>query len=99
MFFAGWHCAKRKVYFVTMTGNLRTRRIQFVTAIVMILCAAVLLVSTATSHGVFAAFVLFFPVFLFGLLELPWVQRAPLYADAALLPHAPILCTLFQRPP
>ena len=66
----------------------------------MMLFLATLIVSAASTHGVyFFACVLFFPVFLFGLLELPWLQRAPLYADAALLPLAPILSTLFQRPP
>ena len=99
MIFARWDCAKRKVYFVTMTGDLRTRRIQVLTAIVMMLCVATLIVSPAATHCAFFACVLFFPVFLFGLLELPWLQRAPLYADAALLPVAPILSTLFQRPP
>lgn len=82
-----------------MTGRLRTRQIQVVTAIVLMLCVAALLVQAATSHVVFAVGVLFFPVFLFGLLELPWFQRVPLYADAALLPQPPILSTLFQRPP
>lgn len=69
------------------------------TAIVTMLCVATFLVHAAASHVVFAAGVLFFPVFLFGLLELPWLQRAPLYADAALLPQPPILSALFQRPP
>jgi len=82
-----------------MTGRLRTRRIQFVTAIVTLLCVAALLVQATTSHIVYAVGVLFFPVFLFGLLELPWFQRAPLYADAAFLPQPPLLSTLFQRPP
>jgi hypothetical protein len=82
-----------------MTGHLRARRIQVLTAIVVMLWVAMLIASAAATHCVYAACVLFFPVFLFGLLELPWLQRAPLYMDAALLPVAPILNTLFQRPP
>ena len=99
MFFVWVALCKRKVYFVIMTGRLRTRRIQVLTAIVMMLCLTTLIVSPAATHGVFVACVLFFPVFLFGLLDLPWLQRATFYADAALLPLAPILSTLFQRPP
>lgn len=99
MIFAGRDCAKRKVYFVTMTGDLRTRRIQLLAAIVMMLCVATLIVSAGATSCVFFACVLFFPVFLFSLLELPWLQRAPFYADAALLPAAPVRSTLFQRPP
>jgi hypothetical protein len=75
------------------------RRVRVVIAVLMMICLLAVLVPQAGSHGTFLAYVLFFPVFLFGLLDLPWLQLAPVYADSALLPQAPVLSALFQRPP
>lgn len=75
------------------------RRIQLLTAVLVLLCVVAFLASNATSHRSPAAFVLLFPVFLFGLLDLPWCLRASVYADAVLLLQAPIVGPLFQRPP
>ena len=90
---------KRTVYFVTMSSYSQTRRFQTVAAIVILLCVVVLVAAQLGSHGVFEACVLFFPVFMFGLLDLPWLLRASVYADAALLPVTPVPSKLFQRPP
>jgi hypothetical protein len=80
-------------------GSQQARRIQLVTAVVVLLCVLAFLASNATSHRSPAALVLFFPVFLFGLLDLPWCLRVSEYADAVLLLQAPVVGPLFQRPP
>jgi membrane associated rhomboid family serine protease len=75
------------------------RRLQVFTAIVMMLCLLALVVSPVASHGVFFASVLFFPVFLFGLLDLGEVFRDLAPGDDERLSPAPVLDALFQRPP
>jgi hypothetical protein len=81
-----------------MRGFQRTRRFQVVAAIAMLICVLALLVPHGASHGLFIAGVLFFPVFLFGLLDPPqWLQVVCI--EGASLPTAPGRSTLFQRPP
>ena len=72
---------------------------RIVIAIAMLLSLLVLLVPHAASHGSLLAWVLFCPVFLFGLLGLPWLLPVAIYAEEGLLPQAPLLSALFQRPP
>jgi hypothetical protein len=80
-------------------GLLQTRRLQVITAIVMMVCFLALLIPHSGSSGPFVACVLFFPVFLFGLLDLQQMFRNVVRADETLLPQAPVLSALFQRPP
>jgi hypothetical protein len=82
-----------------MRGSQQTRQFQVITAIVMMVCFLALLVPHAVGHGPFIACVLFFPVFLFGLLDLQQLLRNAVRADESFLPQAPLLSTLFQRPP
>jgi hypothetical protein len=82
-----------------MRGLQQTRRLQVITAIVMMVCFVALLVPHAGSDGPFVACVLFFPVFLFGLLDLQQLLRNVVCADETYLPQAPVLSALFQRPP
>ena len=65
----------------------------------MMICLLAVLVPHTGSHASLLAGVLFFPVFLFGLLDLPWLPQIMLYADLAVLPRTPVLRPLFQRPP
>jgi hypothetical protein len=79
-------------------GLQRTRRFQVVAAIALLICVLALLVPHSASHGLSIAGVLFFPVFLFGLLDPPhWLRIV--YADGASLPKTPVRGALFQRPP
>jgi hypothetical protein len=79
-------------------GFQRTRRFQVVAAIAMLICVLAVLVSHSAGHGFFIAGVLFFPVFLFGLLDPPqWLRFE--YSEGVLLPSAPVCSALFQRPP
>jgi hypothetical protein len=82
-----------------MRGQVQTRHLQIFIAVVMMICFLALLTPHAGSHGTFVAFVLFFPVFLFGLLDLPQMLRGVACRDEVLLPRAPVLSALFQRPP
>jgi hypothetical protein len=82
-----------------MKSLLQMRRLQIFTAIVMVICFLALLVPHAGSHGSFVACVLFFPVFLFGLLDLPQMLRGMARPEEAVLPQAPVRSALFQRPP
>jgi len=82
-----------------MRELLQARRVRIVIAIAMLLSLLVLLVPHAASQGYLLAWVLFCPVFLFGLLGLPWFVRVAIYAEEGLLPQAPVLNALFQRPP
>jgi len=75
------------------------RRLQVITAVVMMVCLLALLIPHVGSHGPVVACVLFFPVFLFGLLDLQQVMRNAVRADETFLPQAPVLSALFQRPP
>lgn len=75
------------------------RRFQIFTAIVMMICFLALLAPHAGSHGTLVACVLFFPMFLFGLLDLPQLLRAMAGAEEAILPYAPLVSPLVQRPP
>jgi hypothetical protein len=75
------------------------RRWRIVTAVVMLICFVALVVSHAASSGPLLACVLFFPVFLFGLLDPPQCLRLAMRVDEAALPNAPVLSALFQRPP
>ena len=81
-----------------MRGLQQTRRLQVITAIVMMVCFVALLVPHAGSDGPFVACVLFFPVFLFGLLDPPQWLRV-VYTERASLPTLPVRSALFQRPP
>jgi hypothetical protein len=82
-----------------MRGLLQTRRLQVITAIVMMICFLALLIPHTGSNGPVVACVLFFPVFLFGLLDLQQLLRNAVRADETYLPPAPVLSELFQRPP
>jgi predicted MFS family arabinose efflux permease len=82
-----------------MTGLLQDRRFRIFTAVVVTICLLALLVPHSGDHGSFVAFVLFFPVFLFGLLDTPWLLQGMDHADEAVPLGAPVLIALFQRPP
>lgn len=82
-----------------MTDHLVTRRVWVVAAVAALICLLALSVSHSGVHSVFAACVLFFPVFLFGLLDPLQLLGATLPSGEATLPDAPIFSTLFQRPP
>jgi hypothetical protein len=82
-----------------MRGLLQTRRLQVITAIVMMVCFLALLIPHAGSNGPFVTCVLLFPVFLFGLLDIQQVLRNAVRADETFLPQAPVRSALFQRPP
>lgn len=75
------------------------RRRQVVTAVVMLICFVALVVSQAATSGPLLVCVLFFPVFLFGLLDPPQWLRLAMRVDEAALPGAPVLSALLQRPP
>jgi hypothetical protein len=70
-----------------------------VTAVVLLVCLLALLAPHISGHGALGACVLFFPVFLFGLLDLELLLRNAVRADESFLPQAPVLIPLFQRPP
>jgi hypothetical protein len=81
-------------------SSQKPRRLQVITAIVMMVCFLALLIPHSGSSGPFvASCVLFFPVFLFGLLDLQQLLRNVVRADETFLPQAPVLTALFQRPP
>jgi hypothetical protein len=82
-----------------MKGLLQARRFRIFTAVVVTICFLALLAPHAGSHGTFIACVLFFPVFLFGLLDLPWLLRGSVGADETIPPFEPVATALFQRPP
>jgi membrane associated rhomboid family serine protease len=81
-----------------MREFLQVRRARIVIAVLMMICLLVLLVPQVGNHGSILAYVLLFPVFLFGLLDLPWLLQVRVYAGRAILPQAPVLSALFQRP-
>jgi hypothetical protein len=75
------------------------RRWQLFAVVALLLCLLAMMVTHAGSHGTLVACVLFFPVFLFGLLDPRlWLETAD-SATEVLLPQAPVLSALFQRPP
>ncbi len=82
-----------------MSRLLQMRRFQIVTAIVMLICFLALLIPHAGTHGSLLACVLFFPVFLFGLLDLSQLFQNATSANELPLPQAPVLSSLYQRPP
>jgi hypothetical protein len=82
-----------------MRDFLQMRRWQIVTAVVVLICFVALVVPHSVSSGSLLACVLFFPVFLFGLLDLAEFMRNAVSADDSALPSAPVLDALFQRPP
>jgi hypothetical protein len=82
-----------------MRDRLQMRRWRIVTAVVMLICFVALLVPHAAGSGSLLACVLFFPVFLFGLLDIAEFLRNSVNTDEAALPSAPALSALFQRPP
>jgi len=75
------------------------RRWQIITAVVMLVCFVALLVPHTESSGSLLACVLFFPVFMFGLLDFAGFLRNAVSADDLALPSPPVLSALFQRPP
>jgi hypothetical protein len=75
------------------------RRFQIFIAIVMTICLMALLAPHAGSHGTFVACVLFFPMFLFGLLDLPQLLRGMAGAEEIILSSAPVVNALLKRPP
>lgn len=81
-----------------MRGFQQARRFQLVAAIALLICVLALLVPHSASHGLFIAGVLFFPVFLFGLLDPPQWLRI-MFPEGEALPAAPVRSVLFQRPP
>jgi hypothetical protein len=78
--------------------HLQPRRWQIVTAVVMLICFVALLIPHTACAGSLLACVLFFPVFLFGLLDPPQWLRVVCFEGASLLTE-PVRRTLFQRPP
>jgi hypothetical protein len=82
-----------------MKDSLQQRRLQIVIAFAMLLCLLVLLVPHSADHGGLDVCVLFFPVFLFGLLDLPRLSEALARRQTVALPASPVLNALFQRPP
>ena len=82
-----------------MRGHLQKRPWQIFTTMVMLICFLALLVPHSGGRGTLVACVLFFPVFLFGLLDLALLLRNAVCADESFLPQAPVLIPLFQRPP
>jgi hypothetical protein len=82
-----------------MRVPLQARRWQVFTALAMLVCLLALLIPHAGSHVTFVACVLFFPVFLFGLLDPQQWLGATERANEMLLPQSPCLSVLFQRPP
>jgi hypothetical protein len=82
-----------------MRGNIQKRPWQIFAVMAMLICLVMLLVPHAANSGSLLACVLFFPVFLFGLLDLAEFMRNAVCADDTALPRAPTLGTLFQRPP
>jgi len=82
-----------------MSGRSQMRRWQIVTAVVMLICFVALLVPHAASSGTLLACVLFFPVFLFGLLDPLQGLRVVAHSTDMISHPAPTLSALFQRPP
>ena len=82
-----------------MSGTPQVRRLQIVAAIVALICVVALLIPHAASHGPLFVCVLFFPVFLYGSLDLAELFRIVAYPDDRALPEAPVFRVLFQRPP
>jgi hypothetical protein len=68
-------------------------------AVVLLVCLLALLAPHVGGHATLVASVLFFPVFLFGLLDLTLLFEGAERADEMVLPQAPVLTALFQRPP
>jgi len=95
----GWKLISGRIYLATMKVPLQARRWQILTAVAMLVCLIALLIPHAGSRVTFIACVLFFPVFLFGLLDLSEVLRNVALAGDESLPSAPVLEALFQRPP
>jgi hypothetical protein len=81
-----------------VSSSQQTRRFRIVTAIVMLICVLALLVPHGAGNGLFFAGVLFFPVFLFGLLDPPQWLRVVAHTDGAVLPKELVRSALFQRP-
>lgn len=75
------------------------RRWQVFAAVALLVCLLAMMVVHAGGHGTLVACVQFFPVFLFGLLDPRlWLEIADC-TDEQVLPQAPVLSALFQRPP
>ncbi len=75
------------------------RRWQVFAVVALLVCLLAMMVAHAGSQGTLIACVLFFPVFLFGLLDPRlWLETVG-FAERVLLPQAPVLSALFQRPP
>jgi hypothetical protein len=82
-----------------MRVPLQARRWQVFAVVALLACLLAMQVAHAGGHGTFVACVLFFPVFLFGLLDPQlWLDIAD-RADEGVLPQAPAISALFQRPP
>lgn len=82
-----------------MRITLQARRWQVVAVVVLVLCLLALMVAHSSGDGAAVASVLFFPVFLFGLLDPRLWMIAGAYADDVTVPQAPVRRALFQRPP
>lgn len=90
---------RRPVQSAEVSKLLQARRVRVVIAIAMMICLLALLVPHAASHASVLACILFVPLLLLGLLDLPWLLDAAAHTDSALPPQAPVFSTLFQRPP
>jgi len=66
---------------------------------VILICFLSLLIPHAGVHESLLVCVLFFPVFLFGLLDLSQFFQNASSANELPLPQAPVLGSLYQRPP
>jgi hypothetical protein len=82
-----------------MRVPLQTRRWQVFAVVALLVCLLAMMVAHSGGHGTFVACVLFFPVFLFGLLDPRLLLETADSADEVQLPQAPVLSALFQRPP
>jgi hypothetical protein len=82
-----------------MRVPLQTRRWQVFAVVALLVCLLAMMVAHVGSHGTLVACVLFFPVFLFGLLDPRLWLETVACADEVLLPQTPVLSILFQRPP
>jgi hypothetical protein len=94
-----WKLISRRIYLAMMKVSLQARRWRILVSVAMLVCLIALLIPHAGSHLTFVVCVLFFPVFLFGLLDLREVLRNVVLAGDESLPAAPMLEALFQRPP
>jgi hypothetical protein len=82
-----------------MREQVRIRWWHIAIACVLALCVLGLVASHGGVQWLALASVLFFPVFLFGLLDLPQLLAGEVRTDDEILPPNQLSRALFQRPP